>query len=56
MVRALPFLGSVAALASSASAKEIEMDKVMAAELYDSGVIHRQLLDAKHVCTLDSDI
>lgn len=49
MVRASKYLGSLAFLACSVVAKEIEVDEVKAAELYDSGVVHRNLIETKTV-------
>ncbi|KAK7428411.1 hypothetical protein QQZ08_005030 [Neonectria magnoliae] len=47
MVRAAVYLGTVAAAASWSHAKEIKPDEAVAAELYDSGIIHNRLLDLK---------
>lgn len=53
MVRASAYLGFLGFLAATTStfAKEVEVDAVRAAELYDSGVIHEQIMDTKKVCT-----
>ncbi|KAJ3958328.1 hypothetical protein N0V92_005091 [Colletotrichum tropicale] len=47
MVRASSYLGSLAVLAASAVGKEIEPNADLAAELYDSGVIHEQIIASK---------
>lgn len=49
MVRASSYLGSLAVLAASAVGKEIEPNADLAAELYDSGVIHEQIIASKKV-------
>lgn len=40
-------------LASAASAKEMAVDEVKAKELYDSGIIHNEIMQAKMVVTLN---
>ncbi|EEY17390.1 conserved hypothetical protein [Verticillium alfalfae VaMs.102] len=47
MVRAASYLGSLALLASSALAKEVAVNEAVAAELYDSGLVHKAVMDRK---------
>lgn len=49
MVRASSYLGSLAVLAASAMAKEIQMNDAISAEFYDSGKVHEQVIAAKKV-------
>lgn len=49
MVRASSYLGSLAVLATSAMAKEVQPNAAIAAELYDSGIIHQQVIANKKV-------
>lgn len=49
MVRAASYLGSLALLASTALGKEVEVNEARAEELYDSGVVHKSLMDHKLV-------
>lgn len=58
MVRAAVGLGALATLISFSGAKEIKPDEAKAARLYDSGVVHNNLMALKNVCyspTLDTD-
>ncbi|KAM9884366.1 hypothetical protein VDGL01_01527 [Verticillium dahliae] len=52
MVRAASYLGSLALLASSALAKEVAVNEAVAAELYDSGLVHKAVMDRKMVSFL----
>lgn len=49
MVRASSYLGSLAVLAASAVGKEIQPNEAIAAELYDSGIVHEQMMASKKV-------
>jgi hypothetical protein len=49
MVRANQYLGGLALMAGSAVAKEIAVNEQVAAELYDSGVIHNEIMESKIV-------
>jgi hypothetical protein len=50
MVRAAVGLGALATLISLSSAKEIKPDEAKAARLYDSGVVHNNLMALKNAC------
>lgn len=43
-------LSILAFLCSVTWAKEMPVDEVRAAELYDSGIVHESIMAAKHVC------
>lgn len=49
MVRASSYIGSLAMLAASAVAKEIQPNDAIAAEFYDSGKVHEQVIASKKV-------
>lgn len=47
MVRATVYLGILAATASWVQGKEIQVNEAVAEELYDSGIVHEKLMNAK---------
>jgi hypothetical protein len=49
MVRTSPILGSLALLATVASAKEMPVNEEKAARLYDSGKVHESIMARKKV-------
>ena len=49
MVYTQSYLGSLALLAAIVSGKEIQPNADIAAELYDSGVIHQEIMETKLV-------
>jgi hypothetical protein len=51
MVLSFMQVGAVLAfMAGAACAKEMAVDEVKAAELYDSGVVHAEIMRSKMVC------
>ena len=48
-MRVTSALGVIALAVSTAFAKELPKDEVKGAELYDTGIIHEQLINAKLV-------
>lgn len=54
MVRANQYLGGLALVAGSAMAKEIAVNEQKAAELYDSGIVHNEIMQSKIVCPLST--
>lgn len=49
MVHSKSYLGSLALLVAAATGKEMQPNAQVAAELYDSGVIHDQIMENKIV-------
>jgi hypothetical protein len=54
MVHTSSYLGSLALVASAVVGKEIPVDETRAQELYDSGLVHQQIMDTKLVGSSES--